>query len=65
MLKEERYKNIPKNDIFYDLDMPKTASAYEFTGAIPRPPKNDAEKENYRELLNFNSENPVVDDMIE
>ena len=38
MFKEEKYKEIPKEDIMYDLDMPKTACVYEFTGSIPRPP---------------------------
>ena len=53
MFKEEKYKEIPKNDIMYDLDMPKTACVYEFTGSIPRPPVNEEERESYKELLNF------------
>ena len=64
MIKKEKYMNIPREDIFYDLDMPGTASVYEFTGAIPRPPVNETEKENYKELLNLPSENPQIFDLV-
>ena len=52
----ENYKDIPKGDFMFDLDITNTASKYEFTGMMPTPPKNDAEEENYKEVLNYSPE---------
>ena len=52
----ENYRENPKNDFMFDLDITNTASKYEFTGMLPTPPKTDAEAENYKEILNYTPE---------
>ena len=51
------YKETPKNDIMFDMDIANAASDYDFTGAIPVPPQNEDEKENYMSILNYSPEN--------
>ena len=52
----ENYRENPKNDFMFDLDLTNTVSKYEFTGMMPTPPKNENEEENYKEILNFTPE---------
>ena len=52
----ENYKDIPKGDFMFELDITNTVSNYEFTGMMPTPPKNDVEAENYKEVLNYSPE---------
>ena len=50
---KENYKEKPKKDFLFDMDISNAVSAYDFTGAVPVPPKNEAEEESYREILNY------------
>lgn len=50
------YKKTPKDDFLFDMDIANAASAYDFTGALPTPPQNDAEKESYLNILNYSPE---------
>ena len=38
------------------MDIANAVSAYDFTGALPTPPKNEAEKESYLNVLNYSPE---------
>lgn len=56
MHKENYKKNPPKDDIIFDLDINNSASAYEFTGMLPTPPKSEEERKNYMDVLEFSPE---------
>jgi len=55
-MRKENYKPTLKNDVLFDMDIANAASAYEFTGALPTPPHNEAEKESYLNVLNYSPE---------
>lgn len=53
---KENYKKTEENDFLFDMDISNAASVYEFTGALPTPPKDEDEKENYLDILNYSPE---------
>lgn len=53
---KENYKEKPKKDFLFDMDISNAVSAYDFTGAVPVPPKNKAEEESYMDILNYSPE---------
>ena len=53
---KENYKKPEKDDFLFDMDISNAVSVYEFTGALPTPPKNNSEKESYLDILNYSPE---------
>ena len=49
-------KNNRDDDFLFDLDISNSVSAYDFTGAVPVPPRSEDEKKSYMSILNYSPE---------
>lgn len=51
----KKYYKDPKTENDF-IDIANAASVQEFTGALPRPPRSEDEKESYLDILNYSPE---------